>query len=193
MKKWILALALLAGPAAARDVPTFLPEADVAVRYNLAAPGQGVQLVTLRYDAAARRARVDAAGGYYVLADLAGGHALVVLPALHAVVEAPDFSGFAAEIADADGAVFTRRGLDFVAGLACEKYDVRDRNGSGRACITPGGVILRFDGGDARGTIDLTAIAVAFGAIAPGKFQAPAGFARMTLPPGALTALLQQR
>ncbi len=189
-------LALLFGiaPAQAADHPVFLPTQDVAVTYTLNAPGRAPASYQLEYDAADQRARVDdPAQGMFFLVDLAAGTAQVVIPAMHSVVAAPDFSNLTGQIADADGARFTPLGHGMYAGLSCDKYLVMNGQGTGTACITPEGVVLHFAGHDAHGSAEVTATAVAFGPQPPQDFSAPPGFIDVTLPPGALAQLLRQQ
>jgi hypothetical protein len=180
----------LAAPASAS--PLFLPDRDVAVTYQLAAPGRAAQNYQLQYNAAGGLARIEGpAQGIFVLADLPSGEAQVVVPFLHAYVQAPDFSALTRMIDHADGARFTLLGHGHYAGLACEKYLVMNNQGSGTACITHDGIILHFAGQDSHGAADVTALSVDFTPQPSGAFSTPDGFSEITLPPGALAALLQ--
>jgi hypothetical protein len=191
--KILLLAALTALPAAASATPVFLPTRDVAVTYTLTAPGRAAENYQLSYDAADQRARIDApTAGYYILGDLPSGHAEMVLPGLHAVVQAPDFSAMTSEIYNADGARFTPLGKAHYAGLACEKYLVLDKNGSGTACLTPDGVVLHFSGHDAQGSAEATAVTVSYAPQPADAFAQPDGFNQLQLPPGAVAALLNQ-
>ena len=187
-----LPLAALAAlfPASAFAAPVFLPSRDVAVTYTLAASGRAPATYNLAYDAADQLARVESQSGYYVLANLPAGQAQVVVPALRAVVQAPDFSSLTSEIYNADGAQFTPQGTGHYAGLDCEKYLVVDKNGTGTACITPSGVILHFSGHDEQGSAELTALSVTYAPQPAENFAPPAGFSQVDLPPGALQAML---
>jgi hypothetical protein len=191
MKCLVAVLPFLLAVAPALAAPRFLPDQDVAVSYQLASPGNPAQDVQLSYSAAAGQARIDSPQGLYVLASLPTGQAQVVIPALHAFVEAPDFSSLTRMIGNADGASFTPLGGGFYAGLPCEKYLVLNTQGSATACITPQGVVLHFAGRDAHGSAELTALSVAFSPQAPGNFLTPEGYTEVTLPPGALAALLR--
>lgn len=188
-----LTLAALAAllPAAALANPVFLPSRDVAVTYSLTAPGRAPSTYQMAYDAADQLARVESQSGYYVLANLPQGQAQVVVPALRAVVQAPDFSALTGEIYNADGAQFTPVGTGHYAGLDCEKYLVLDKHATGTACITPSGVVLHFSGHDANGSADLTALSVSYAPQPAENFVPPAGFSPVDLPPGALLALLK--
>lgn len=186
-------LAVLAAllPAAALANPVILPSRDVAVTYSLTAPGRAPATYQLAYDAADQLARVESQSGYYVLANLPQGQAQVVVPALRAVVQAPDFSALTGEIYNADGAQFTPLGTGHYAGLECQKYLVLDKHASGTACITASGVILHFSGHDANGSADVTALSVSYAPQPAENFAPPAGFSQVDLPPGALLSLLK--
>lgn len=192
MKRLLITALAALTPGLAAAAPAFLPTRDVAVQYTLASPGQASQGYQLSYNAAAQLARVDSPSGFYVLANLPAGQAQMVVPALHAIVQAPDFSALTAEIYEAENANFSPLGTGHYAGLACRNYLVTDKNGTATACLTPDGVILHFVGHDAKGGADLTATSVSYAPQPADQFAPPAGFAPLNLPPGALTALLQQ-
>ena len=187
---FVLPAVLAAGPALA--TPAFLPTRDVAITYELDAPGRAAQDYLLNYDAAQELARIESpAQGIYILANLPSGQAQVVVPALHAIVQAPDFSALTQEISTAGGAQFTPLGSGHYAGMACPKYLVLNAQGSGTACITPDGVVLHFAGHDEHGSAEVTALSVAYAPQPVQDFTPPDGFSALTLPPGALQALLQ--
>jgi hypothetical protein len=179
----------LALPALAQT-PPFLPGRDVSVSYELAAPGRATQDYQLSYNAARELARVDSAQGIYVLANLPSGQAQVVIPALHAYVEAPDLSNLTQMISTAGGAHFTPLGPGNFAGLPCEKYLVLNAQGTGTTCITSDGVVLHFSGHDSHGSAEVTALSVTYTPQPADNFGTPDGFSQITLPPGALAALL---
>jgi hypothetical protein len=186
---------LLAAPAAvlaAASVPRFLPAQDVIVDYRLDLPGQPSQGVELAYNARHGLARIAAKSqSIFVLADLPAGHAELVVPALHALVEAPDFSALTGMVENADNARFTRLGEARYAGLVCTNYLVLAAQGTATACLTRDGVVLHFSGHDAHGTATLTAHSVAYTPQPPAEFQPPPGFAPVQLPAGTIAALLQ--
>jgi hypothetical protein len=186
----LAAAVLVSGPALA--APAFLPTRDVAVTYELNSPGLTGQDYRLHYDAADHLARIESpAQGFYVLANLPAGQAQIVLPALHAVVLAPDFSQLTQLIAQAGQARFTLLGYGSYAGFGCKRYLVLNAQGSGTACITHDGVVLHFSGRDAHGSAEVTAVTVRFAPEPAADFAAPAGYSAMTLPAGALAALLR--
>jgi hypothetical protein len=191
MKHLLIAALAVFTPALAIAKPAFLPMRDVAVQYTLATAGQAPQSYQLNYNAAGQLARVESPSGYYVLANLPAGQAQVVVPALHAIVQAPDFSNLTTEIYQADNANFSPLGTGHYAGLDCQKYLVTDKNGTATACITHDGVILHFVGHNGHGDADVTAISVSYAPQPADEFAPPAGFAPLNLPPGALAALLQ--
>jgi hypothetical protein len=182
---------LMAGPAMAN--PVFLPVRDVAVNYELSTPGQAAQNYTVEYDAADELARVQnpAEQGMYFLVNLPQGQAQIVIPALNAIVQAPEVAGLTGMIYNADGATFTALGHGDYAGMGCQKYLIMNAQATGTACITPSGVVLHFSGHDANGSADATATSVTFGAQPSQDFTPPSTYSPITLPPGALAALLQ--
>jgi hypothetical protein len=196
MRASVQVLALLgccaAGSAAAAPVPRFLPNRDVAVTYQLTTPGHDPQTYQLHYSAAAELARIDSpAQNIFILANLPSGQAQVVVPAMHAVVDTPDFSGLTKQIANAGGAHFTNLGHGHYAGLDCERYRITSHEGTAQACITPEGVVLQFNGHDNNGAAEVTAVSVTFEPQPGDEFLVPADFANVHLSPGLLTALLQ--
>ncbi|MDE8345484.1 MAG: hypothetical protein POH28_04815 [Acidocella sp.] len=179
-------------PAFASAAPMVLPDQDVAVTYTMANPNTGPQTYNMSYFAAQELARVEApAQGLYILANLPAGQAQIIVPALHAIVEAPDFSAYTQMLMHADSSSFHAIGPGHYAGLACETYLITEPQGTATACITATGVILHFKGTDTRGTADITATSVVFAPQSVANFQAPAGFSPINLPPGTLAALLQ--
>jgi hypothetical protein len=188
----LLAFCAAGGNAVAAPVPRFLPNRDVAVTYQLNLPGHDPQTYLLHYDAADQLARIDSPAQHiFVLANLPSGQAQLVVPALHAVVDTPDFSGITRQIEGAGGAHFTRLGDGHYAGLRCERYRITSRDGAAEACITPSGVVLQFDGHNHNGAAEVTAVSVTFGRQPGEEFAPPANFANIHLSPGLLTALLQ--
>jgi hypothetical protein len=185
---------LLLTPAQAASHPEFLPAHDLAATYVLTAPGRPNAIYQLQYDAADQRARItDPTSGLAFLVDLPTGRAELIVTALHAIVEAPDLSGLAAQVENAGGARFLPLGPGHYAGLDCDKYEILATQGSGTACLTPDGVILHFAGRDAHGSASVTALSVQYQHQPGFLFKVPDGYSQMTLPPGALTQLLAQQ
>ena len=160
--KYLFLAALAALPAVAGATPIFLPTQDVAISYQLSAPGRPPATYQLSYDAADQLARIDAPTGYYILGNLPAGQAVLVIPNLNAIVQAPDFSALTVQIHNADGARFTPLGPGHYAGLDCTKYLILAKQGTGTACLTPTGVVLHFAGHDAQGSAEITALSVTY-------------------------------
>lgn len=191
MKLFYLAAFIVCGLAHA--APPFLPTRDVTVDYAVDISGQTPQSVNVAFEAADQRARIDLiSSGVFILADLPAGRAQMVVPALHALVKAPDISALTLVLAQAGEARFTPLRAGRYAGRDCETYLVLDpHNGTGTACLTPDGVILHFSGHNERGAIEATAQSVDFADAQSALFLPPDGFARLDLPPGAVAALLR--
>lgn len=191
MKTLALAALTSLAPCFALAAPAMLPTRDVSVSYSLTSAGQAAQTLQLSYNAAQELARISSDAGYYVLANLPAGQAQLVIPALHAVVQAPDFSALTNELFKADdNAHFTPLGRSHYAGLSCENYEIKDQNGSAHACLTSDGVVLHFKGHNTQGDADVTALSVNYAAQPASNFELPAGLTPLTLPPDALKALL---
>jgi len=184
-------LALLLSPAQAQTHPVFLPEQDIAASYTLAIPGRPAAPYTLQYDAADERARItDPVRGLTFLVDLITGHAELIVPALRAVVEAPDVSSLAGQVSSADGARFLPLGPARYAGLPCDKYEVLAPSWSANTCLTPQGVVLHFAGHNSHGAATVTATSLIMTPQPTRDFDAPADYSRIQLPPGALAQIL---
>ncbi len=187
-------LLLLLGLHAAQadTAPLILPDRDVAVVYQLSAPGRPDQSYQLEYDASGQRARINnPAQGTYFLVDLPAGTAQMVVPQLNSVVNAPDLSGLTQQITDAgQHARFTLLGSKAYAGLPCQNWLVMSDQGTATACLTADGVTLHFDGHNAHGSGSVTATAVRFGPQPDADFAAPGGYNAITLPPGVLQQLM---
>ncbi len=79
------------------------------------------------------------------------------------------------------GAKAVRAGSDTVAGLGCAVWRLTGPQGSGTACVTDDGVVLRADGRAERGSGRLEAMSVTYATQPASLFAAPPGFARMDL------------
>ena len=191
MKQLAFAALACLTPSLALAAPALLPTRDVSVSYSLATPGQAAQTLQLSYNAAQELARISSDYGYYVLANLPEGQAQLVVPALNAVVQVPDFSALATELFKAgDDAHFTPLGKGHYAGLTCETYQITDHTSTARACLTPDGVVLHFSGHDSQGAAEVTALNVTYAPQPASQFELPSGLTPLALPTGALKALL---
>lgn len=121
-------------------MPLILPNRDVAVAYNVTAPGHPDQSYQVEYDAADQRARINnPAQGTYFLIDLQSGAAEMVVPQLNSVVNAPDLAGLTKQITNAgQNAKFTPLGEKQYAGLTCQNWLVVSTQGTATACLNSG-------------------------------------------------------
>ena len=188
----LLLLMLGLSPAAADTTPLILPNRDVAVAYELAAPGRPDQSYQLEYDAAGQRARINnPAQGTYFLLNLPAGSAQMVVPQLNSVVNAPDLSGLTRQITDAGhNAHFTELGPATYAGMQCQNWLVTSSQGTATACLTADGVALHFAGKNNHGSGEVTATSVTFSPQPDADFSPPNGYNAITLPPGVLQQLM---
>ena len=191
MKQLTLAALISLTPGLALAAPTLLPTRDVSASYSLTAPGQPPQTLQLAYNAAKELARISSSNGYYVLTSLPAGQAQLVVPALRAVVQVPDFAALATKLFNAESnARFTPLGKGHYAGLTCEMYLVTEPDSTARTCLTPDGVMLHFSGHDANGAADLTALSVSYAPQPASMFDLPPGLTPLSLPSDALKSLL---
>lgn len=181
-------LALAAPPVAAQERPLLQPSRDVAVTYRVTsgeATGRSLQMAWL---AGARKLRVEAPGmqGFSVI-DQKAQRMLLVMERERAVVEVPPAAGGTLLPTEPPAnARFTRGGSATIAGLACTVWRYEDGQARGETCLTADGVMLRSSGtaGERSGTVE--AVSVAYGRQDPARFEAPAGFRSLALPPGAV-------
>lgn len=178
-------------PGNAATTPRLLPETDVKVQYTLTVPGRAPHVYDLAYNAESERLRIDdPARGLWFAADLREASASVVVPELHAIIAAPKLSNLATILEAMRTAHFTPIGEATIAGLRCTRYEVASARASGTACLTPDGVALAVAGKDARGSAEAVASAVTEAAVPLGFLMPPTNFSTITLPPGAIAALL---
>jgi len=78
---------------------------------------------------------------------------------------------------------FARKGTATVVGIPCTNWEVHRDNGSGTACITDDGLLLRGDSAD--GNSHMIATKVSFGSLPDSVFQPPPGYRKMDMPAGA--------
>jgi hypothetical protein len=183
----LLALAL-ARNAAAQDVPALRPTHDVAVVYKVAGspPPSGVEqahTIYMIWGSEGRELRVQVdRQPTVVLVDFARQLiTMLVEPQRLAIVFTLDPRLIPGFIIPPDATV-TRAGTDTVAGLTCEVWKLTGPRGSGRACVTPDGLLLRASGSvDRGGTGRLEAVSVVYGPQPASLFTPPPDFRRMDL------------
>lgn len=178
----LLALLLLAAPAAAQERPAITPTADAAITYRLSGSPGGAgpaQLNELRMSflAARQLVRVDAGPGGFIIADGRARSGFMVVEGQRSVIELPAGNNAAAAL-PRESASYVREGADSVAGLPCTVWRVTDEGRTSRACLTADGLLLRAEGAQGR----MEAIAVSRAPLDPAQFERPAGFRAMQVP-----------
>ena len=168
---------------AAQDRPLLRPTHDVTVSYDVDAPQVPVREVRAQIAADLRRARIDSGDSTSLLLDPVSGQGVLMLNGLHMYSPLPGRGRSLEEYLLDPGMQFTRAGSAIVAGLPCTEWRVRSPRGAGTGCVTADGVLLRFNGTDARGRQgSLVATEVRYGPLAPSLFVPPADFHQMSLP-----------
>jgi hypothetical protein len=187
---------LLATPALAQEQPPIVPTRDVSVVYRVtgAATAGAGQLpdLTMSWLASSGMLRMDIPGLGWTVVDQRNNRAFSVMEQMRMIVDVPPGQTLPGAGLP-PGATFRRAGTDNVAGLSCTLWDYQDREGSGRACITGDGVMLRGEGTRSGQSGGLEATRVAYGAQDPARFQRPEGYQSMQMPQGAMPGARQTR
>lgn len=179
----IAALWALAAPAlAAADAPRMLPSQDVQVTFRTLGRNAGHELV---FSQAANTPRIRVEGAQipgYAVIDRAQHRTMVVMPANRMTIDiaADRPTGQDFVLPDAQ-ARFSRKAEATVAGTPCTVWEFDTGKAAGTACITAGGVLLRSV---TRAGDGIEATKLAFLPQPAARFDAPAGFQRMTYPTG---------
>jgi hypothetical protein len=179
-----------AGAAVAQDRPAIAPTKDVTVEYSFKVTPKGapVQQGQSKMSTAAggTRMRIDGfVPGGYMIRDRAGGHTAMVMDTQHMVMEMPFDPARAGPFAMRENLKFARKGTDTVAGVRCTVWETQGDQGSGTACITDDGVMLRGESSGPNGQVQMTPTSVSYAPLADSVFQAPAGCQKMQVPAGA--------
>jgi len=180
--------AVAAAPAWAQDHPPFAATRDAAITYKLLGDRTDPHLPSemhMYLKADGGLMRVDASGqpGYAVI-DRPNNRMFLVMDSQKAYMEMdPTDSGGPQQFMLNSSMQFTRQGDDVVAGLPCTIWSVQAKQGSGLACITGDGVILRAQGVAANGskTGGLEATSVSYATQPASLFAPPEGYARMDM------------
>jgi hypothetical protein len=181
------ALLALAPLCRAAEHPSLQPSRDVAVQYHVEARDAGAesrpQMIRMWWTDHGGMLRIEMAGQpSYVLADFRTRRMTMVLPSRKTTLELPLDPHLAPGFVIPDDVAMTPRGSDTVAMTPCTLWDLKGPSGTGRACITQDGVLLRAEGhvgAEAAGAIE--AVSVAYGPQPPRLFTVPDGFRRMDL------------
>jgi hypothetical protein len=185
----LTAAALAASPVLAQERPVFAPTRDVTIDYTMegksAAPNQP-RTMKMSITAGGTRMRIEAQGAPgYMIMDRTAGRTVMVMDQQHAYAEMPTNPAVANTFTYTDKMGFTRQGTDTVAGQACTVWTVKRENGSGVACITAEGLLLRGDSDTGTGVSHIVATKVTFEALADSVFQPPTGYKKMDMSAGA--------
>ncbi len=179
----LLAACLLPPGAQAQERPNIFPTRDVAVAYRVQGGGPGVPSgLNMAWHALTRSLRMDVPGMGWMVANQDTNRAFMAMEAQRVLMDLPMAEAMR-QYGPGETARFTREGQDRVAGLPCTVWRYEDRGRSGRACLTPDGVLLR---GNATGPdgkpASLEATEVRYGAQDPARFARPSGWMNMQVP-----------
>ena len=205
MIRTALAAALLSaaatGPAAAqagpRSHPRIHPLRDVAVTYRVHGtvgpdkrPESGIVRMFWSDRGTLLRVELQGQPGWGILNFAAKQMIMVIAPA-HRYLEMPLDPARTPGLNIPPGTATTRVGHDIVAGTPCTVWVLHGPDGSGTACVTPGGLVLRArgrgtappgsPGAGQQGSGSLRAISVAYGPQPAALFVPPAGYQRLDL------------
>jgi hypothetical protein len=188
-----LAMAVSSGVAMAQERPPITPTRDVTVEYSYSAVAKdgGGQQGQSRISSTAGGKRMRLEGftpAGYMIVDRANGLTIMVMDSQRIYMEMPFDPARAGPFALRENMKFARKGGDTVAGVRCTVWEIEGDQGSGTACITDDGVLLRGESAGRYGRVLMTATSVTYAPLSDSMFQAPAGYHKMqmpTLPPGA--------
>lgn len=190
MRHSLIAAAVLAlgcSPAFAADLPSLHPSRDVAVVYHAdgtAETGGVPQSHTIRlyWGEGGEALRVEVEGQPIVaLIDFKRQRMAMLVGPRKMVLETKLDPAMVPGFVLPAGAKAVRAGTDTVAGLGCAVWRLNGPRGSGTACVTDDGVVLRADGRAEHGSGRLEAVSVTYAPQPAALFAPPAGFARMDL------------
>ena len=175
---------LAAAPAVAQERPLFAPTRDVTIDYSVDGKGPGAnqpRSIKMSISAGGARMRIEGQGAPgYMIMDRAGGHTTMVMEQQHAYADMPTSPAMANMFAFSDKTGFARKGSDTVAGQSCTVWEVHRDTGTGTACITADGLLLRGDSAD--GNSHLIATKISYGSLPDSVFQPPTGYKKMDIP-----------
>ncbi|MCK8783371.1 DUF4412 domain-containing protein [Roseomonas sp. NAR14] len=186
-----LAAPALAPAARAQERPPLTPTRDVAVTYRVvgqipgqpAGAGQGPREMRMSWLTAAGKLRIETGGAGapsgYMLVDRRNNRALMVVDQQRMVMELPQqqVNGQVIRFGEPNpNARFTRGGNETIAGQGCTNWSFQDNEGTGRACITADGVVLRASGARQGSEGQIEAVQVAYGPQDPSRFEPPSGY-----------------
>ena len=142
--------------------------------------------MTIHYAAGTGKLRIEAPNGRgYAIIDKEAGRMIMVMTQAQAFMEMPRQMGGGPDLMsqfETANATFSKNGTDTVAGIACTLYDVSDRDGKARVCLTDDGVVLRVRGDDAEHHTRLEAIKVTYAEQPAALFEPPPGYRKVDIP-----------
>ena len=163
--------------------PRYLPTRDVTVIYQISSNRPGAPETVTAHITPSGDLRIDTPDRGSVIYNFGSERADWLLPKGGVYFEIPVGGSLAGALLPNRGARFTEMGHAVVAGLPCTEWRVTTPRGSGTACVTTDGVILRAEGGDTRGTTGaIVATNVAFGPQPADLFAPPPGAQRLSIP-----------
>ena len=183
-----LILALAATPAWAEDAPLLRASRDVTVSYSLVGRGAPRDIkISQRAGASIRRVETAGQPGY-VLVDRQSQRASAVMESQGYYIDM-SANRVPQEGQWPDDTISFTRGADTqVAGLGCTNWGYKTPRGSGTACVTADGVLLRILALSGNG---IEARQVSYEPQSPSHFAAPPGLRKLgtTAPPAAPPAV----
>jgi hypothetical protein len=181
----LTAVVLAATPVMAQERPAFAPTRDVTVDYTIDSKAAAGQPRTMQMSIAAggTRMRIEMQGAPgYMIMDRANNRMIMVMEQQHAYREIPTDPARANTFLLNDKMGFARKGTDTVADQTCTVWEVRRDKGTGSACITDDGVLLRGDSDMGQGSSHMVATKVSYGTLADSVFQPPPDYQKMQMP-----------
>ncbi len=193
----VCALGATLPAAAATDRPPIQPTRDVVVEYKIADQSAPANMphpdrIKVYFSANGTRMRVEPSGQpMYMVMDRDAKRMEIVMPPQHSYMEMPYDAKKVDSFSAAEGASFTKKGSDTVAGLSCTVWEVKSQQNTGTVCMTDDGVMLRAQGqgADPQHSGGMEAVSVVYGAQPAALFAPPADYQKMDrprgMPPGA--------
>ncbi len=180
-----LALLILAAAApalaVAQDRPPMQPTRDVSITYRMLGPRDFTLHMSVQASTGLTRVDNPSQQGYGIV-DRRNHKMTMVMADRHAYMEMPTTAGEQRSPEFDPTARFTRHGTATVAGLSCTVWEYTSEHGSGSACFTDDGVLLRSQSGaNQRG---MEATEVSYVSRPDADFRPPPDFVQQPLPTG---------
>ncbi len=177
----VMAAMLLAGPVPARagGRPPLRPTRDVAVQYRVTDGGT----IRMWWTGGGQVLRIELEGApSYAVVNYARQRMMLVVPQRKLTLDAPFDPRMTPGFVLPPDTAMTRAGTDTVAGIPCTVWELKGAHGTGAACVTGDGLLLRAKGeAPNQGAASMEAKSVAYGPQPAWLFAPPDGFRRMDL------------